>query len=84
MMATSYTERARPQVATFLRLVRIFRALRILKLSRYSRGLRILGQTLLRSRRVLTILVLFQMVLAITFGSFAYYMDLGFLIIIIE
>ena len=30
----------------------------------------------MRSRRVLTILVLFQIVLAVTFGSFAYYMDL--------
>jgi potassium voltage-gated channel Shaker-related subfamily A protein 1 len=53
IMATTYTEDARPQVATFLRLVRIFRALRILKLSRYSRGLRILGMTLYRSARVM-------------------------------
>ena len=46
----------RPQMATFLRLVRILRMLRILKLSRYSRGLRILGMTLYRSARVLTLL----------------------------
>ena len=50
----------RPQMATFLRLVRILRMLRILKLSRYSRGLRILGMTLYRSARVLSLLVMFQ------------------------
>ena len=59
-----------------LRLIRIFRALRILKLSRYSRGLRMLGLTLTRSARVLSLLVMFQIVLAITFGSIVYYMDL--------
>ena len=67
----------RPQIATVLRMVRVLRTLRILKLSRYSRGLRILGTTLYRSARVLTLLVIFQMVLAITFGSFVYYLDLG-------
>lgn len=77
IMETSYTEMARPQVATFLRLVRIFRALRILKLSRYSRGLRMLGLTLSRSARVLSLLVMFQIVLAITFGSTVYFLDLG-------
>ena len=58
-------------------MVRVLRTLRILKLSRYSRGLRILGTTLYRSARVLTLLVMFQMVLAITFGSFVYYLDIG-------
>ena len=51
-----YGKILRPQMATFLRLVRILRMLRILKLSRYSRGLRILGMTLYRSARVLTLL----------------------------
>jgi len=51
-----YGQILRPQMATFLRLVRILRMLRILKLSRYSRGLRILGMTLYRSARVLTLL----------------------------
>ena len=65
------------KIATVLRMVRVLRTLRILKLSRYSRGLRILGTTLYRSARVLTLLVMFQMVLAITFGSFVYYLDIG-------
>lgn len=65
------------QITIVLRLVRILRSIRILKLSRYSRGLRILGLTLYRSARVLTLLVLFQIVLAVTFGSFVYYMDLN-------
>ena len=65
------------KIATVLRMVRVLRTLRILKLSRYSRGLRILGTTLYRSARVLTLLVMFQIVLAITFGSFVYYLDIG-------
>ena len=73
----SYTDWARPQLTTCLRLVRVVRTLRIVKLSRYSRGLRILGLTIYRSARVLTLLVMFQIVLAVTFGSFVYYMDMG-------
>ena len=57
-----------PQIATVLRMVRVLRTLRILKLSRYSRGLRILGTTLYRSARVLTLLVIFQVLLS--FSSF--------------
>lgn len=53
-----------PQIATVLRMVRVLRTLRILKLSRYSRGLRILGTTLYRSARVLTLLVIFQVLLS--------------------
>jgi len=44
----------------FFRTVRLVRMLRILKLSRYSRGFRILGLTLVRSTRVLFLLVFFQ------------------------
>jgi len=42
------------------RTIRLVRMLRILKLSRYSRGFRILGLTLVRSTRVLFLLVCFQ------------------------
>ena len=57
------------------RMLRVTRAFRVLKLSRYSRGLRILGETLRRSARVLSLLVMFQMVLAVTFASFVFHMD---------
>ena len=44
------------------RTIRLVRMLRILKLSRYSRGFRILGLTLVRSTRVLFLLVCFQVI----------------------
>uniref|UniRef100_H2ZIH9 BTB domain-containing protein n=1 Tax=Ciona savignyi TaxID=51511 RepID=H2ZIH9_CIOSA len=65
----------RPQTATILRTIRLVRMLRILKLSRYSRGFRILGLTLIRSTRVLFLLVCFQMVLAIVFSSVVYFVE---------
>ncbi|XP_078492961.1 potassium voltage-gated channel subfamily A member 3-like isoform X1 [Ciona intestinalis] len=65
----------RPQTATILRTIRLVRMLRILKLSRYSRGFRILGLTLVRSTRVLFLLVCFQMVLAILFSSIVYFVE---------
>ncbi len=62
-------------VIYMFRMLRVTRAFRVLKLSRYSRGLRILGETLRRSARVLSLLVMFQMVLAVTFASFVFHMD---------
>jgi len=64
-----------PQMVTFIRSARILRAFRILKLSRYSRGLRILAMTVQKSARLLVLLVFFQMVLAVTFGSMVYIME---------
>ncbi|CAK8680000.1 unnamed protein product [Clavelina lepadiformis] len=66
-----------PQTATILRIIRLVRMLRILKLSRYSRGFRILGLTLVRSTRVLFLLVCFQVVLAILFSSIVYFVEYG-------
>jgi len=65
----------KPQTATILRTIRLVRMLRILKLSRYSRGFRILGLTLVRSTRVLFLLVCFQVVLAIFFSSIGYFVE---------
>lgn len=55
--------------------LRILHIIRICKLGKYSRGVAVLGQTLIESREVLTMLATLQLVLAITFSSFAFYAD---------
>ena len=47
------------------------------KFAKFSRGVAILGKTLMESRGVLMMLFTLQIVLSIVFSSFAYYADMS-------
>jgi len=49
--------------------LKTLRALRILKMARYSRGLRVLGQTIIMSKRVILLQCAFHAIMATTFGA---------------
>ena len=55
--------------------LRILHVLRMAKFAKFSRGVAILGKTLMESRGVLMMLLTLQVVLSIVFSSFAYYAD---------
>ena len=55
--------------------LRILHVLRMAKFAKFSRGVAILGKTLVESRGVLMMLLTLQVVLSIVFSSFAYYAD---------
>ena len=61
---------------SILRLTRLLRVFRIFKLTRYSRGLRILGATLMASLKELETMLLFMIIIVIVSSSALYYAEL--------
>ncbi|XP_019640206.1 PREDICTED: potassium voltage-gated channel subfamily A member 7-like isoform X1 [Branchiostoma belcheri] len=68
-MATTYTQGT---VHVFLRIFRLLRVVRVFKLSRHSKGLRILGKTLRASMNEFVILSFFMIVAMVFFSSVMY------------
>ena len=60
-----------------LAVLKTLRALRILKMARYSRGLRVLGQTIIMSKRVILLQCAFHAIMATTFGACFIYLEDG-------
>ncbi|XP_028390759.1 potassium voltage-gated channel subfamily A member 2-like [Dendronephthya gigantea] len=58
-----------------LRVFRLVRVFRIFKLSRHSKGLQILGQTLRASMRELGMLIFFMIIVVVLFSSAIYYAE---------
>jgi len=58
-----------------LRVVRLVRVFRIFKLSRYFKGLQILGQTISTSMRVLALLMFFLVICVVLFASAIYFAE---------
>ncbi|KAI3387685.1 hypothetical protein SNEBB_001137 [Seison nebaliae] len=61
---------------TFLRCIRLIRVFRIFKLSRHSKGLQILGQTLRASMRELALLIFFLFIGVILFSAAIYFAEI--------
>ena len=55
--------------------LRILHVVRICKLGKYSRGVKILGKTIIESRQVLTILGTMEFICALCFASFVFFGD---------
>jgi len=60
---------------TVLRVVRLVRVFRIFKLSRYFKGLQILGKTIRTSMRVLGLLIFFLFICVVLFSSAVYFAE---------
>ncbi|CAF1653588.1 unnamed protein product, partial [Didymodactylos carnosus] len=69
ILAREKTESDQGVSLAILRIIRLVRVLRIFKLSRHSKGLQILGQTLSASKRELGLLVFFLFIRVILFSS---------------
>ena len=64
--------------AAVLSKARILHIFRLGKLAKYSRGLAILGKTLVESKNILTMLISLQMILAVLFSTVVHYGDTVF------
>lgn len=62
-------------VLRILRSVRMFRLFRVLKLGRYSTGMRIMGETIRRSAAALWVLAFFVGIAVVLFSSVVWYME---------
>lgn len=62
-------------IIRILRVLRIFRVLRVLKLARYSTGLKSMAETLRRSYRELSLLVMFITMTNILFATVMYFLE---------
>ena len=63
------------QVAFFIQSIRVIRVFRIIKLSKHSVGLQILGHTLKASFRELFLLIFFLIIGVVIFSSLVYYCE---------
>lgn len=61
----------------FLRVIRLARVFRLLKLSKYSEGLQLLGNTLTRSMPALGMLLAFESIFIIILSTAAYLVERG-------
>lgn len=59
----------------FFNLLRLFRVIRVLKLSRHSKGLQVLAKTMMTSGRELTLLLFFLIVCVVLFATAVYYTE---------
>ncbi|KAL5110752.1 Potassium voltage-gated channel subfamily A member 2 [Taenia crassiceps] len=59
----------------FFHLLRLFRVVRVLKLSRHSKGLQVLAKTMVTSGRELTLLLFFLIVCVVLFATAVYYTE---------
>lgn len=62
--------------ARFLRFLRLVRVIRVLKLSRHSKGLQVLGKTILTSCRELVLLLFCLIVCIVLFATMVYYAEM--------
>ncbi|CAG7838107.1 unnamed protein product [Allacma fusca] len=69
------TTKGRASSFAFLRVIRLVRVFRILKLSRHSKGLQILGLTLRASFRELGLLIFFILIGVVLFASALYFAE---------
>uniref|UniRef100_A0A0R3XA14 BTB domain-containing protein n=1 Tax=Hydatigena taeniaeformis TaxID=6205 RepID=A0A0R3XA14_HYDTA len=60
----------------FFHFLRLFRVIRVLKLSRHSKGLQVLAKTMVASSRELTLLLFFLIVCVVLFATAVYYAEL--------
>ncbi|XP_035673135.1 potassium voltage-gated channel subfamily A member 2-like [Branchiostoma floridae] len=63
--------------ARVLRYMRVIRSLRVFKLSRYSRGLRIIGQALANSSGDIAMLLFFMAILIVLFAAGMYFVEVN-------
>lgn len=75
IMASSNFDSNHGKLCCILRVLKLLRVLRVLKFSRYVQGMKVLGQTLVKSAKELVLLFLCLLIASVFFASLAYITD---------